>query len=392
MRRLILTLRILLVRVAFAFGRRTPLRRRVVLATAHSSKLAGNLAIVRDDLAARHPGIRVVVLAHRQEGGARGRLVAAWRALVAGYYLATSRVFIVDDYFFPIYVIRPRKGTTIIQTWHACGAFKKVGYSVLDKSFGLDEAFARRVTVHSNYDICLVASQAAAPHYAEAFRQPLERFVSRLGIPRTDVLFGEERLAPIRDAIRKRYGLTDGRRVVLYAPTFRGDSVLDARATDDLDLGVLREALGEDHVVLVRLHPFIRSRTTIGPELASFAIDVSDYPDINELMLVSDLLVTDYSSAIYEFSLLGRPMVFFAPDYEAYELERGFYFDYRTGVPGPIFETTAALAAYLRAGVYDLERVERFRSESFDVADGHATARFTDELVLPFLTGSGARR
>ena len=129
--------------------------------------------------------------------------------------------------------------------------------------------------------------------------------------------------------------------MILYAPTFRGDSVTDARATDDLDLDILHEALGEDHVVLVRLHPFIRSRTVIGPALAGFAIDVSDHPDINELMLVSDVLVTDYSSAIFEYALLDRPMVFFAPDYEAYERERGFYFDYRTGVPGPIFETTA---------------------------------------------------
>jgi CDP-ribitol ribitolphosphotransferase len=78
-------------------------------------------------------------------------------------------------------------------------------------------------------------------------------------------------------------------------------------------------------------------------------------------------------------------MVFFAPDYEAYERERCFYFDYRTGVPGPIFETTAALGAFLRAGVFDLERVERFRRESFDVADGRSTARVTDELILPAL-------
>jgi CDP-ribitol ribitolphosphotransferase len=111
---------------------------------------------------------------------------------------------------FPIYVIRPRHGTTIIQTWHACGAFKKVGYSVLDKSFGVDEALARRVRIHSNYDVCLVACQAAAPHYAEAFRQPLEKFVSRLGIPRTDVFF--EEWSPGRDAVRRRYDLTDGRR------------------------------------------------------------------------------------------------------------------------------------------------------------------------------------
>ena len=177
-----------------------------------------------------------MALAHRPGVGGRGRVAAAWHAVVAGYYLATSRVFIVDDYFFPIYVDPPRPGTTIVQTWHACGAFKKVGYSVLDKSFGVDEALASRVRIHSNYDVCLVASQTAAPHYAEAFRQPLERFRSDLGIPRTDVLFGEEHLARTRAAVRERYGLTDGRRVILYAPTFRGDSVTDARATDDLDL------------------------------------------------------------------------------------------------------------------------------------------------------------
>ena len=167
--------------------------------------------------------------------------------------------------------------------------------------------------------------------YAEAFRQPLERFVSRLGIPRTDVLFGEERIARVTADIRRRYAIPDGRRVILYAPTFRGDNVIDARFSDDLDLGRLRDVLGDDHVVLVRLHPFIRTRAPIGPELAGFAIDVSDHQDINELLLVSDLLITDYSSVIFEYSLLGRPMVFFAPDHEAYERERGFYFDYRLG-------------------------------------------------------------
>lgn len=389
---LVLTIRIALVRVTFAVSRRLPLRPRVVLATAHAARLGGNLASIRDELARRSPAVPVVVLAHRSEAGLRGRVVAAWHAVVAGYYLATTRVFIVDDYFFPIYVIHPREGTTIIQTWHASGAFKKVGYSVLDKSFGMDEALARRVPIHSNYDVCLVASQSAAVHYAEAFRQPVDRFVSRLGIPRTDVFFGEERLARTREAVRRRYGLTDGRRVILYAPTFRGDSVTDARATDDLDLGLLRESLGGDHVILIRLHPFVRSRTTIGPDLADFAIDVSDYPDINELMLVSDILVTDYSSAIYEFALLGRPMVFFAPDYEAYEQERGFYFDYRTGVPGPIFETTEALAAYLRDGTFDTDRVERFRRASFDIADGHSSARVADELILPPLHRAGDHR
>ena len=388
---MILSIRILVVRLAFGVARHLPLRPRVVLATAHAAALAGNLVWLRDDLAERYPAVSVVVIARRPARGFRGRLAALAQASAAAYYLATSRVFIVDDYFFPIYVVKPRRGTTIIQTWHACGAFKKVGYSLLDKSFGADAELTRRVRIHSNYDVCLVASEASAPFYAEAFGQPLERFEWRLGIPRTDAFFGEERLARTREAIRRRYGLTDGRTVILYAPTFRGDTITDAHATDDLDLAVMRETLGADHVVLVRLHPFIRSRTVIGPELQGFAIDVSDHPDINELMLVSDVLVTDYSSAIYEFALLDRPMVFFAPDYEAYEAERGFYFDYRTGVPGPIFETSEALADYLRAGEFDLARVARFRRELFAIADGRSTARVTDELVLPALSRTGGR-
>ncbi len=358
---LLITLRRLLVRLTFGLARRLPLRHRVVLATAHADRIGGNLASIRDELGRRDPPVPFVELAHRPAAGWRGRVAASWQAVLAGYHLATASVFVVDDYFFPIYVIKPRRGTTIVQTWHGCGAFKKFGYSVLDKTFGADEDLIGRVPIHSNYDVCLVSSMSVAPHYAEAFRQPLERFRADLGIPRTDVLFGDERIARTVAALRRRYAIPDDRRVILYAPTFRGERVTEARFSDDLDLGLLRDRLGDDHVVLVRRHPFVRRSAPLGPELAGFAIDVSDHPDVNELLLVSDLLVTDYSSVIYEFSLLARPMLFFAPDFEAYERERGFYFDYRTGVPGPIFETSAPLADAIRAGAFDRARVEAFR-------------------------------
>ena len=285
------------------------------------------------------------------------------RRVVAGYYLATSRVFIVDDYFFPIYVIAPRRGTTIIQTWHACGAFKKVGYSVLDKSFGVDEALASRVRIHSNYDVCLVASQAAAPHYAEAFRQPLERFVSRLGIPRTDVFFGEERLARTRDggppALRPARRPA-GHPVRADVPR-RQRHRRAARPTTSTSACSARRSARTTSCSSGSTRSSARGRSS-GRTLAGFAIDVSDHPDINELMLVSDVLVTDYSSAIFEFALLDRPMVFFAPDYEAYERERGFYFDYRTGVPGPdLRDDRRRWPRTFGPGSSTLERVERFR-------------------------------
>ncbi len=388
---LIVRLRAAVVRVVFAVARFLPLRTRVVLATAHDPRLRGNLVVIRDALEALDPPIPVVVLAHASRGDWPGRIRALWAAAQAGYHLATARLFIVDDYYFPVYVIRPRPGTTIVQTWHASGAFKKFGLSVLDKSFGATEALTRRVRIHGNYDICLVGSTAGAAFYAEAFGQPVERFATDLGIPRTDALLDPQVVARTSAAVRARYGIAPDRRVVLYAPTFRGDSVGSAVAGPMLDLRLLHERLGDDHVVLLRLHPFVRAGVAIPADLAGFAIDAGDHPEINDLLLASDVLVTDYSSVIFEYALLRRPMLFFAPDLDAYEGERGFYFDFRSGVPGPVLETTEQVADQLRSGAVDLARIDAFREWAFDVADGHATERFIERIVRPALDGTFVR-
>lgn len=381
----LVALRTALVRLGFLVGRLTPLRGRVVLATGHGARIAGNLVWIRDGLRAARPDVPVLELAHRPGGGLRRLLGAAIHSLRSGFHLATARVFVVDDYFFPMYVIRPRPGTTFVQVWHACGAFKKFGYSVLDKGFGADEAYVRSIPIHANYDLCLVSAARFAPYYAEAFRAPVERFSSAYGIPRTDLFFDQVRAERTAGDVRRRYALPEGRRVVLYAPTFRGERITVARDPTDLDLGTLKELLADDHVVLLRSHPFVRAKAAADPALHGFVIDASDWPDMNELMLVSDILVTDYSSAMYEFALLGRPIAFFAPDHAAYEAERGFYLDYPADLPGRVFESSADLAAYLRAGAFDLERVRRFAADSFDVADGRATRRFVDEVVLAAL-------
>jgi len=378
-------IRIWLVQVGHLLGRLRPMRRRVLLATSHADRIGGNLVFIRDELARTAPGVEIVTLAHGARRGWRGRMEGAIQAVRAGWSLARARVVILDDYYFGVYVVRPRGGSSIVQTWHASGAFKKFGHSVGAHSFGADRALTDRVRIHANYDLCLVGSRTSASQFAEAFGVPIERVVSHLGIPRTDLFFDELAAGQAAADIRSRLGLGDGRRVILYAPTFRGDRVTDARHRDDLDLARLHRVLGDDHVVLVRLHPFVRSALRIAPELAGFVVDGSTEPDINRLMLVSDVMITDYSSAMFEFALLGRPIGFFAPDLEAYERERGFYFDYRTGVPGPVFTETDALARWLRDGPFDTERVRAFAVESFEVADGRASRRFVDEVVLPAL-------
>jgi CDP-glycerol glycerophosphotransferase (TagB/SpsB family) len=379
--------RIALVRSTFRIAALLPLRGYVVLATAHVPHLRGNLAAIRDGLQARHPGTRIVTLIQAPTPGRIGRLRAVLDALVAGWHLARARVFVVDSHYLPMYVIRPRAGTTFVQVWHACGAIKRIGYSVLDKTFGASERLVATVRIHSNYTFCLAASEAAAVQYVDAFRQPRSLFVTDLGIPRTDVLVDRQRWPDLIASIRRRYGIPDDRKVILWAPTFRGTSMLRAQSPELLDLDALEATLGQDHVLLARLHPAVRMPMATTPELARFVKDVSDYPEVNELMLVADVLVTDYSSVAFEFALLRRPMAFFAPDIGDYDQERGFYFDYRTGVPGPVFETTAELAAWLQAGAFDADRVDAFARTWFEVADGHATERFVEQVVMPALAG-----
>ncbi len=378
-----------LTRLGFTFGRLGPVRPRVVLATSHTPALTGNLRFIHEELVgnvATDRDLSVVTLTLRR-GGRVPRLSRIWSTFLAGYYLASSRVTVVDDYFFPMYVIKPRRGTTRVQVWHAAGAFKKFGFSVLDKAFGVDDDFVAKVRIHSNYSVALVSSMSIAPHYAEAFGQPLDIFTSRIGVPRTDLFSDPERRTRAEARVRATYPLPAGRRVILYAPTFRGETVGKARYADLMDLEVMHRMLGADHVLLLKLHPFVRDAVTIPPELAQFAIDASADPDVNELMLVSDVLVTDYSSVIYEFALLGRPIAFLAPDDGAYVEERGFYFDFRAEAPGPIVDTTEDLAAVIRANAFDLERVRAFAAASFDVTEGGATRRLVDDVILPALAG-----
>ena len=383
---LLLRVRILAVRLGDLLGRRRPVRRQVLIATAHTEALSGNLAMLRDELRRQAPDVPIVTLVRpRRRRRFIGRLHALRWEFRAGRLLAQSRLVVLDDYFFPLYVVERRPGTTVVQAWHACGAFKRFGYSVVDKTFGADARLLQRVRIHRNYDVCLVSSMAIAPHYAEAFGQPIERFRSDLGIPRTDVLFGPERIERVAAAIRHRYALPADKRLVLFAPTFRGDSVGKARADGLPDWRALQASLGVDHHLLVRLHPFVREGLVIDRELDGFLTDVSDHPDINELLHVADVLVTDYSSVIYEYALLDRPMVFHAPDLDAYERERGFYFDYRTGVPGPVVETTTDLVAAIREPAPDIARVRAFADHAFDKADGAATARTVRDLLRPAL-------
>jgi CDP-ribitol ribitolphosphotransferase len=294
--------------------------------------------------------------------------------------LAAADVIVIDDFQPVIHRFGVHPGVTIIQLWHASGAFKTVGYSRVGKPGGPDP-YSR---VHKNYTYATVSSEHDVPFYSEAFGIPEARVVPT-GIPRMDRYFDPAARAAGLAAARAAFPQTDGRFTILFAPTFRGDTQREA----NYDLGRLDYAtlhalcLEKDAVIIIRMHPFVTGPLGIPEAFRDRLIDGSDAPiDVNDLLFAVDLLVTDYSSIVFEFSTLHRPMLFFAYDLDEYIAERDFYVPFEAFVPGPIVRTFDELLDALRRGDHDLAKVTDFAQRHFDHLDGTSTDRVIDELVI----------
>lgn len=359
-------------------------KNKILIASNSSDKLDRNLLYIYNEIESQNLDIEICLRFTKSvDKTFLTKLKKVFTHIVTEYHIATSRFVIVDDYYFPLYVTKVRKETIVIQVWHASGGFKKIGYSVLDKSFGVSPKTAKIINIHSNYTYCLMGSKYNAKFYAEAFRTDISKFRTDIGIPRTDVFFNDELKLNLLENVRERYSLPKDKKIILFAPTFRGNNRASAHYQDDLDFSLMKEIIGDKYIILLKLHPWITQKYEIDYNLKKFLFDVSDYPDINELMMISDIMITDYSSAIFEYSLLERPMMFFASDYYDYIDERGFYIDFRTDLPGKVYTDTLSMAHDIKNGNFEIEKVKKFKKQTFEVADGKASERFVNELIKP---------
>lgn len=294
--------------------------------------------------------------------------------------LATSRYVILDDFYPLVYPLHIREKVDLIQVWHAVGAFKTFGYSRL----GMPGGPKAQSLNHRNYTKALVSSRHIADKYAEGFGISEDKIVP-LGIPRTDIFFDQAKQQAVRERVTAELPFIKGKKVILFAPTFRGNGQQSAYYPFEmLNFKAIYEALHEDYVFLLKIHPFVQNKPTLPYEYANFYYDVSDYREINDILLVADQLITDYSSVCFEYALLNRPMIFFAPDLADYMQSRNFYFDYFDFIPGPLAETTESLIKQLKQPVINQKKMAGFVHFFFDQLDGKASARFVDALENQF--------
>ena len=294
-------------------------------------------------------------------------------------YLAMADIILLDDFHPMLYKVEFDPDVQIIQVWHASGAFKTVGYSRIGKPGG-PSPFS---DAHKNYTHAIVSSPHDVPFYAEAFGVPDER-VTPTGIPRMDLFFDPAHIAATRELVHEAVPMTRDKKVILFAPTFRGTGPSNAYYDyEQLDLPALYELCEEMDVVCVfKMHPFVLKPLEIPEEYADRFIDATTSREINDLLFIADLVITDYSSLVFEYSTLDRPMLFFAYDLEEYISTRDFYEEFVDFVPGKIVSTFDEMLEAIRTGDFEAEKVRPFAETHLGHLDAGSTDRVIDQLVL----------
>jgi CDP-glycerol glycerophosphotransferase len=275
-----------------------------------------------------------------------------------------------------------RSGATYLQTWHGT-PLKRIHNDVLWAPEGrlayLEHDIAR-------WDLLLSPNRASTERMRTAFG--FTGPIHETGLPRNDLLSSPRR-DEVRAAVRADLGIADDQKVVLYTPTWRDDLVFKKSGPQDfefpIDLDDFTDRLGTDHVLLLRLHNMVMDRLEVVE--GSVVRDVCSHPDIRDLYLAADLLVTDYSSTMFDFAITGRPILLFTYDLDYFRDElRGFYFDLAEAAPTPLLSTSKelvdAIADIDAVTATTSERYARFRETFTHLEDGGATRRVLD-LLFP---------
>ena len=294
------------------------------------------------------------------------------------WQLSKQEIVFVDDYC-PIFkFINLSSKTKLVQLWHAGVGFKSVGYA----RFGFSGPYPY-TSCHRRYDYAIVGGEALVPVYAEVFGINKEKILP-YGLPRLDNFLDSNKIKETKEKLYNNYANLKEKKCILFAPTFRETGQKTANYPfEKLDLDeIYNLCKKENYMFLIKMHPFVRKRINIPEEYREYIIDFSDYPDINELLYITDILITDYSSNIYDFSLLNRPIIFYTYDLDYYQIINKVHRPIREYAPGKVCTTFKEVIETIENKDFEMKKLERFREENFSIHNKTASDMIIDNIIL----------
>lgn len=343
----------------------------------HDSSKGSNIGVVIEYLKNKRLPYNMVYITKDDVEGIKGKKILLNFIpffVVKAYHLATSSYVFLDDIFLPMSYLKFKKDVKVIQLWHGTGTIKKFGQDSNTGKLKELEYQANQTITH-----LVVNSSTMIDQYSGAFGVSADRIYA-IGLPRTDILFQEDLLEESKKEFYEEYPQLKDKKIMLYAPTFRDSEVENPKM--ELDIDLIIDQLPSEWVLVLKLHPYVAKRYHMEQDKKrdyTRVYNLSHFSDLNTLLGASTLLITDYSSIVYEYCLQEKPMIFYAYDLEEFsDKGRGFYNPYIEFVPGPVVTRTKEIVSYIQEGHYDLERIQRFKLDNYEYLDGLSTKRLVE--------------
>lgn len=350
-------------------------RNKIIISLYRSNKLEGNLKYVYEEILKQMPYAEIHLV--------RGQNKMNLRLFTEIFKLSNARYVILDDYYLPIYLLKPKSNLKVIQLWHAAGAFKKFGYSTVGTKFGPNKDYLNLIPVHSNYTHVYVSTEKVVSYYAEAFNMSKSR-IFPVGIPRIDLFNRGKECDSVIRKIHERYPQLSNNDTVniLVAPTYRaygnhGETKYNIVKT----LMQILPSINERVRIIFKAHPYTNEEDIKSIQKDAKILLAEEFT-INDWMLISDAFVTDFSSAVFEFSLLYRPIAHMIPDLNEYEANRGLYQNIHDVSDGVILHDNKELLFWINSREKN-EYVDTSRmiKQNFD-----NTYNITEKIVSHFIS------
>ncbi|MGN0531930.1 MAG: CDP-glycerol glycerophosphotransferase family protein [Eubacterium sp.] len=327
---------------------------RIVYLSRQSNEKSMDMLLLEKAIAAQNPNVEQVFRVKMIDDGLVAKLKYCFYVIGDMYYLATSKVAILDTYSITVSCLKHKKSLKVIQLWHALGALKKFGLQSVGAKDGRDESVSRAMCMHKNYDYVIAPSPATAKFYMEAFGVDQSK-IKICPMPRVDrIIDGEAKTTEF-------FSLNPGvgaKKIVVYVPTFREREayITQMLKTEFEDM--------EDYQLIISPHPLskVHQEEKYLPNGSFSSLD---------LMKIADIIITDYSACAFEAALLMKPLYFFVPDYKEYNSDRGVNIDIKEEMADAVFEQADELVAAIKVGNYDMAALYSFKDKYVQTNNGN---------------------
>lgn len=355
-----------LANIIYLFIKLFPTKHQIVMISRQSNNITLDFRLIQNELNEKYGNLKVVVLCKKIENGIKNKILYCMYILKTMYYLATSKLCIIDGYCIPVSILKHKKNLTVIQIWHASGAVKKFGYQILDKKEGTSSWIAKLMCMHKNYDYLIAPSEITKDIFSKAFNVSKEKII-KLGLPRLEYIVN-----PMYDKsneIYKQYPHLKDKKNIVYIPTFRKNNNIN------LVDNVIKTKIDKNkYNLIISLHPL--DKTEVPKE---YLID-KKYSSF-DLIKIADYIITDYSVLSIEASVLGKPIFLLLEDLQEYKNNRGLNIDFTKELPSFVCEKFVEIMDKINKKEYNMKELYNYRNKYIEIDINNALDKLLEFIV-----------